>query len=99
MNIDIKELPQIVDKLKSLDTDEVLYICREGISEYVIMPIEYYQSVEEIMDMFNSTASFPQVRITNPEDLELSYDEYERIKNQIMEAVERTLKPKPEKLN
>ncbi len=99
MNIDIKELPQIIDKLKSLDTDEVLYISREGISEYVIMPIESYESYEEMMDLFNSAASFPQVRIANPEDLELSYDEYERIKNQIMEAVEKTLKPKPEKLN
>ena len=39
------------------------------------------------------------VRIATPDDLDLSYDEYERIKKQIMDAVEKTFMPKPEKLN
>ena len=39
------------------------------------------------------------MQIAGNQDIELSYDEYERIKEQILEAVEKTLMPKPEKLN
>ena len=49
--------------------------------------------------IMNQPLDNPQVKIVNSGDFELSYDEYERIKNQIMEIVEKTLMPKPEKLN
>ena len=99
MNVDIKELSQISDRLEALEKDEVLYVNREGMREYVIMPIEYYESIEDVLALLNSPMTGAQVRIADPGDLELSYDEYERIKNQIMEAVEKTWRPKAEKLN
>jgi len=54
--------------------------------------------LEDLMAMINPSA-VPQVKIVPSGELDLSYDEYERIKKQIMDAVEKTFMPKPEKLN
>lgn len=97
MNIDIKELENIKDKLERLSYDDVLFVDEDGKNKYVIMPVDIYDTIEDTMSLLNS--SNPQVRIANPEDIELSYDEYERVKQQILDAVEKTLMPKPEKLN
>lgn len=97
MNIDIKELENIKDKLERLSYDDVLFVDEDGKNKYVIMPVDIYDAIEDTMSLLNS--SNPQVRIANPEDIELSYDEYERVKQQILDAVEKTLMPKPEKLN
>lgn len=97
MNIDIKELENIKDKLERLSYDDVLFVDEDGKNKYVIMPVDIYDAIEDTMSLLNS--SNPQVRIANPEDIELSYGEYERVKQQILDAVEKTLMPKPEKLN
>ena len=98
MNIDINKLAEIKHELESLNEDEVLFVNEKGNAKYVIAPIELYDRIEEISDSYNRYYS-PQVKVVNSDDFELSYDEYERIKNQIMELVEKTLMPKPEKLN
>ena len=41
----------------------------------------------------------PVIKILSSGGLELSYDEYEKVKKQIMEAFDKTFKPRPEKLN
>ena len=64
-----------------------------------IMPVELYDSLEEAMVLLDSPLMSPQVKVINSDDFELSYDEYERIKNQLVEIIEKTLMPKPEKLN
>ena len=79
--------------------DEVLYVSEDQKTKYVIMPIELYDSLDEAKQLLDSSFMNPQVKVLNPDDFELSYDEYERVKNQLMEIIEKTLMPKPEKLN
>ena len=98
MNIDIRKIQEIKDELHSLNENDVLFIEDEGNVKYAIMPIELYDSMEDLMSVLNGQNG-TSVRIATPDDLDLSYDEYERIKKQIMDAVEKTFMPKPEKLN
>ncbi len=98
MNINIKEIEQIKDELHSMKENDVLFIDEEGKARYAILPIELYDSMEDLMMMLNSPDAMT-VKIASSQDLDLSYDEYERIKKQIMDAVEKTFMPKPEKLN
>ena len=98
MNLDIKELKNIKDKLDSLE-DNVLFVDENGISKYAIMPIEMYDEVEEFIDIINDKDNRPIVKVANPKDIQLTYEEYETIKKQIMDAIDMTFKPNPEKLN
>ena len=98
MNVDIKKLKNIKEELDNLSKDDVLFVEEKGISKYVLLPIELYDEVEDIVK-FSQEMNKPQVRIVNNNDIDLSYEEYEQIKSQIMEAVDKTFKPKPEKLN
>ena len=97
-NIDINKLDELKDELAFLAQDDVLFIEEDGQERFAIVPIELFNSVEDFLDLLNEAATGPVVRVDSS-SLDLSYDEYERIKNQIMEMVEKTLMPKPEKLN
>ncbi|MBQ6560119.1 MAG: hypothetical protein IJL85_04745 [Erysipelotrichaceae bacterium] len=97
-NIDISKLSNIYDELLDLDGNDVLFVDEGSQSKYVIMPIEVFDQLEDLISVLKEPETIPVVKFSG-EDIELSYDEYERIKNQIMEAVEKTLMPKPEKLN
>ena len=97
-NIDISKLSNIYDELEDLDVSDVLFVDEGTQSRYVILPIELFDQLADLISMLKEPESMPVVKFSG-EDIELSYDEYERIKNQIMEAVEKTLMPKPEKLN
>jgi hypothetical protein len=97
-NIDISKLSNIYDELEDLNGSDVLFVDEGSQSRYVILPIELFDQLEELISMLKEPETMPVVRFSG-EDIDLSYDEYERIKNQIMEAVEKTLMPKPEKLN
>lgn len=99
MNIDLNRIENIKEELESLNEGDVLYVNEDKQTKYVIIPIEMYEEVEDMLMIMNQPLDNPQVKIVNSGDFELSYDEYERIKNQIMEIVEKTLMPKPEKLN
>ena len=98
MNIDIEKVEEIRNELESLEEDEVMFIEEDHIAKYAVMPISFYDAIEDIIAMMNGTSE-SSVRIAIPQDFDLSYDEYERIKQQIMDAVEKTFMPKPEKLN
>ncbi len=98
MNADIKELENIRDQLESLEEDDVLFIDEDGNTRYVIMPVSQYDLIEEMLDP-NRDLTMPRVRIINGNELELTYDEYEAVKKQLNEIIEKTFKPKPEKLN
>ena len=99
MNIDIKTLENIKTDLDSLTQDDVLYIDENGKTKFAIMPIEKYDRAEELLAMVDGMeSSGPKVKVIGSNE-DLSYEEYERIKAVVMEAVERTFKPKAEKLN
>jgi len=93
--IDLERIKGIEEELENLEDTEVLFVEENGMQKYAIMNIHFYDMIEEVVTMLQT----PQVNIAKPEDFELSYDEYERVKNQIMDIVEKTLMPKPEKLN
>ena len=93
--IDLERIKDIEEELENLEETEVLFVEENGVEKYAIMNIHYYDMIEEVAAMLQA----PQVNIARPEDFELSYDEYERVKNPIMDIVEKTLMPKPEKLN
>ena len=93
--VDLERIKDIEEELENLDETEVLFVEENGVEKYAIMNIQFYDMIEEVVNMLQT----PQVNIAKPEDFELSYDEYERVKNQIMDIVEKTLMPKPEKLN
>ena len=99
MSIDINRIKDVMDELQALKEDEVLYVSEDQKTKYVIMPIELYDSLDEAKQLLDSSFMNPQVKVLNSDDFELSYDEYERVKNQLMEIIEKTLMPKPEKLN
>ena len=99
MSIDINRIADIRKELEALGERDVLFVNEDAKARYVIMPVEMYDSLEELSMLLDSPVMNPQVKVVSPDDFELSYDEYERIKNQIMEIVEKTLMPKPEKLN
>lgn len=100
MNINIKDIEIIKDELSTLKENDALFINDEnGKAKYAIMPIETYDRAEDLfalMDSFDENG--PKVKVIGSNE-DLTYEEYERIKALIMEAVEKTFKPKAEKLN
>ena len=100
MEIDIKKLENIKTELDSLDKEDVLFINENGSAKYAILPIETYDAFTEDVEEENNAPFFnPSIRIFSPGNSNLSYDEYEMIKKQILDAFDKTFKPKPEKLN
>lgn len=97
MNVDINTLNNIKEQIESLYEDDALFIEKDGIAKYAIIPIETYDKVEDLLSVING-GSGAEVKVVG-ENAELSYEEYERIKAMIMDAVEKTFKPKADKLN
>lgn len=53
MEIDIKKLKAIKDELDNLDEeDPVLYVSDKGDAKYVLMPIEIFDQIEEILNPY-----------------------------------------------
>ena len=101
MNIDIKELENIKQDLSELKDRDVLYIDENGVTKYAIMNIDAYDEASELLSLFeeNKRNMSANVKVIGANNEDITYEEYERIKALIMEAVEKTFKPKAEKLN
>ncbi|MBR0462645.1 MAG: hypothetical protein IJJ00_08035 [Erysipelotrichaceae bacterium] len=97
-SIDIRELENIRKQLDSLEEDDVLFIDEDGETRFVVMPAAQYDFIDEMLKQ-SQNLSMPRVRVINGNELELSYDEYEAVKKQLNDIIEKTFKPKPEKLN
>ncbi len=95
--VDINEIINVKDKLKNMDTNDAVLVEEEGITRYAIIPIEAYELLEQINSM---TLPQPGQNVVIAGDIEeLTYEEYERIKSAVLETLEKSLKPKAEKLN
>lgn len=103
MEIDIKKLKAIKEDLDNLGEDDpVLYVSDKGDAKYVLMPIELFDEIEEILNPYveeDNPSDSASIKVISSNPFELSYDEYEQIKEQILKAFDKTFKPKPEKLN
>lgn len=100
MNIDIKKLKAFREELDSLNKEDVLYIDENGKAKYAILPIAAYDEIESLLSILNNKdESAASIKVANFDDIQLTYEEYENIRKQIIDAVDKTLKPNPEKLN
>ncbi|MBQ1477621.1 MAG: hypothetical protein IIZ33_05705 [Erysipelotrichaceae bacterium] len=98
MEIDIKELENIYPELDDLNDEEALYVTENGEDRFVILSAAHYEAIEGLARMIEEAQKNP-VRVVGNEDFDITYEEYEAVKEQIIEALEKTLMPKPEKLN
>lgn len=100
MNIDINKLGDIKVDLDQMKKDDTLFIEEDGKVKYAIMHIDRYDRADELLDIFDGSDNQdnPEVKVVGLNE-ELTYEEYEKIKAVIMDAVEKTFKPKAEKLN
>lgn len=99
INIDIKNLENLREELENIEDEDTLYINTNGIPRFAVVPIDRYDKAVDLLSVINDDDDImPRVKIIG-EDSNLSYEEYERIKALIMDAVEKTFKPKAEKLN
>lgn len=100
MNIDIEKVKDIKNELMGLyDDEEVLFIEEDGEVKYAIMNIIDFKDLKEIMDLFDGKGTKHVVRFSGLEDIDVSYEDYEKIRKQVIEEFDKTFKPKPEKLN
>lgn len=101
LNIDIKDLSNIKEELDSLGTNEdVVYVSDEDETKYVILPIETFDDLQQYKEAVdNQFSDNPGVKIISRKPVEMTYEEYEKIKKQLVDAFDKSFKPKPSKLN
>jgi len=95
----MSELDFIKEDLDSLKDNETLNILEDdGKIKYVIIPAKALEEASQLVENFNSPHT--EVRVISPEGKpELTYEEYEHIKKEIIKSIDAAFKPKPEKLN
>lgn len=102
MNIDIKDLELIRDDLEKLADDDLIMINDQGEPRFVIMPVAAFEGLEQFAQLLSSPpvkSGSPTISIVGPNKLELSYDEYEQVRKQILDVFDKTFKPDPGKLS
>lgn len=100
LNIDIKELNEIKEELDELSGDEAIFVEDNGNAKYVILPIEQYDELDSLRDLLDGKIeNGAAVKIVSNQGNELTYEEYEKIRKQLVDVFDKTFKPNPEKLN
>ena len=98
MEIELSKLKDIREELESLQDHEVLTVEENGEKRFAVLPWSHYEQIEELSMMIADANKNPVQMVTGG-NFDISYEEYESIRDQIIEALEKTLMPKPEKLN
>lgn len=99
-NIDIKDLYEIKEDLDCIE--DVIFVDDNNETKYAILPIDEYDDLVSLKDMVEDklgNLKEPSVKIISNKDSELTYEEYEKIRKQLVDVFDATFKPKPEKLN
>ena len=99
MDIDVKDLKEIQYELDSLKDDEILYVNEDGENRYVILKAAFFEQIRDLAAMIAEHNKMVEMNWQPVENVELTYEEYETVKEQIIDALEKTFMPKPEKLN
>lgn len=102
-NIDIKEVEGIKKQLEMLGDEDVAFIDEDGQSKYAVMNLNYFEKLDSYRQLSekNGPVFNTQVKIFSggsPME-DLSYDEYEKIRNQLLEIFDKSFRPKNDKLN
>lgn len=98
MKIDINELANLKEKLYDLKDEEVLEIYDEGEKSFVVLNYDFFKQIEDLSIMIAETNAMKE-NMQPIENLELTYEEFENVKEQVIDALEKTFLPKPDKLN
>lgn len=92
--VDISKLDEIKKELKCVIECDPLMIVDAKEEKYVVLTVDDYDSLMESKS--NSMPSFgeftPEISIVTPDDFDLSEDEFEELKNTLLEAMEKKLK-------
>lgn len=100
--MDIKNYPNLKEDLDELESDDFLYIQEDGKDKYVVMPMSIFEEAESLIESMNSAIPQTMIKvISNNGDVnpELTYEEYVKIKKQLIKTLDETFKPKADKLN
>lgn len=97
ITVDLEKLKEIQEELDELKDGDVISVIDENNEmKFAIVNQEYYNMFENLADMVLNP---PKVNVNQLGIANLSYEEYENIKEQVLDALERYLMPKPENLN
>lgn len=101
LKIDISKLEDIKEDLKMLDEDEVAFVNDGNNTKYVIMNADLYDELEYFKSLLDESSQMANsnIRVITNATNDLTYDEYEKIRKQLIEVIDKTLKPNPEKFN
>jgi len=99
--IRLEDYPELKEELEELEDGDVLSFTYGDEIKYVAMSSAVFDELDQIAEMFNSTAEEPgpNVKVIAPAGHDLSYEEYEKVKKQIIKALDESFKPNPDKLN
>ena len=102
-NIKIDRLKNIAEELENLGEDDVLFVDDDNKTCYAIMPIAYFDKLDVYRELQENEGSLcnAQVKIMGGNGIveELSFDDYEKIRSQLLEIFDKSFKPKSDKLN
>ena len=97
ITVDLEKLKEIQEELDELQDGDVISVIDENNEmKYAIINQEYFSMFQNLADMVLNP---PKVNVNQLGIANLSYEEYENIKEQVLDALERYLMPKPENLN
>ena len=99
--IEIEEFEDLRNELEELDDEEVLVLSEDGKDKYMVVPLNLYEKYAEMFETEDGVENGEKagVRVISSMPSDLTYEEYERVKKELIKALDETLKPNPEKLN
>lgn len=102
--VKVEDLKVIDDELDTLSDGDALIVCDGKEEKYAIITMSDYLDYQELIKFEAQMHPFkngvtPEVHVLGDEDIEITYEEYESIKKQLLEALDKTFKSKLEKLN
>lgn len=101
--IDIKEKEMIIDSLSEVKEDNHLIITDGKEEKLAVITMSEYIKFMDLIELDKKIHPFKygeaEIQVINDENIEISYEEYENIRKQLLDALDKTFKPKLEKLN
>ena len=103
MIIDLDKYKKVRDQISNNDNEEIIIKLNGEL--FHIVDDDEYEIIKAVNDMANNTSEdiIPTAKINvvcnGENDFKLTYEEYEKIKQQINDVFDKTFKPKAEKMN
>lgn len=96
--IDIKEIE--LDELSTMVKKEAILVKENGLDSFLIVDANQYTELVNLVEADQNVHAEPLgVKIVTNAEIELTDEEYEKIKAQLLEALDSTFKRKKERLS